>query len=229
MKRFFLIKKTKGFTLAELLVATFVFLLCTTAVVSSWLMVQKMYKVEIGTIDTRRELRLALHRMNSDFKLAQMIYFNASFNYGVDPNGTPITHTVPGPGETDLAMAVAIPEMDSEGLLSGDYTIVAYVIEAMEPPDDLNPDAYQLVRFARSHVPGPPESVVLQTSLINHTDTVKTVLAKYIQNRDADGLEFSVFPNSRGIRTAAIRVQRNLANAPAVQQQITSGYYMRNH
>ena len=83
MKRFFLIKKIKGLTLAELMVATFVFLLCTTAVIGSWMMLQKMYKVEIGTIDTRRELRLALHRMNADFKLAEMIYFNAGFNYHI--------------------------------------------------------------------------------------------------------------------------------------------------
>jgi len=221
------LRELKGLTLPEVLVATIVFLLCTGAVISSWLMLQKMYKAQIGTIDTRRELRSALHRMNADFKMAEMIYFGTTFTYGIDPNGNPITHKVPSPGQTDYSMVVAIPEFDSDGVFSNKYTLVAYILEALQPYDDLNPDAYQLKRFSRSHVNGTdPSTFSIQTLLINHSSTVTTILAKYIQ---PGGLEFHIFPNSRGIQTAAIRVKRALPNAPPVYQRIESGYYMRNN
>ncbi|MEQ8188525.1 MAG: hypothetical protein ABRQ39_11200 [Candidatus Eremiobacterota bacterium] len=219
----------KGLTLTELMISAFIFLLCTSTVVSVWLCVRKIYTVDITTINSRRELRTALHRMNSDFKMAEIIYTGRSFIHKGKPYQIPPDPLYPGsPGYT---IAVAVPVIDSDGIRSGNYTITGYFLEGQSNPDRYNPGAQQLVRFCYNTTEGTqvnpvnPLSINLQT-VITSSDTNFTVLARYIEPQ---GLEFTVFDPPRGIKTAAVKVERKMANLPPVQQKIETGYFMRNN
>jgi hypothetical protein len=219
----------KGLTLTELLISTFIFLLCTSTVMSVWLCVRKIYTVDITTIDSRRELRTAIHRMNSDFKMAEIIYTGRTFIHKAMVYQIPPDPAYPDrPGYT---IAVAIPVIDKDGIRSGNYTITGYFLEGQTNPDRYNPGAQQLVRFCYNTTEGTqashvnPLSINLQT-VIDSDDTNFTVLARYIEPQ---GLEFTVFDPPRGIKTAAVKVERKMANIPPIQQKIESGYFMRNN
>lgn len=227
------VKYHRGLTLAEVLVATFVFLLCSTAVLSTWLCVRKMYTTEVNTIDARRELRLALHKMNNDFKLAEMIYTGRTFTHN-DTNGASRTYEIEDPNVPGQSMAVAIPSVDTEGVRNGNYLVIGYILQKQDNTDPLirlNPNAQQLTRFqyrtttGTSFSPIDPYTINLQTAA-NHSSTIYTVLCRFIE---PDGIEFCVNSNSRGIKTAAVKVQKQLPNIPPVQQRIESGYFLRNN
>ncbi|OQA12966.1 MAG: hypothetical protein BWY64_03819 [bacterium ADurb.Bin363] len=215
-----------GMTLAELLIATFVFLMCATVVLSTWLWVQKMYKVNIGSIDSRRELRTAFHRLNMDVMNSEMILTNRSYTC----NGKP--YQVPGAGAEGDNLVLAIPELTANGDLKNTYTIVGYYLAATDLKEDLNKDTKRLIRWSKTGLTPPEDNDPSSFKGDDISDcfaglTTNATVVRYIQ--PTGGLSFRIYDPPNGIETVAIQVFRRLSNLPAIQQSMKTSYYLRNN
>ncbi|MEW6276980.1 MAG: prepilin-type N-terminal cleavage/methylation domain-containing protein [Candidatus Eremiobacterota bacterium] len=147
--------KRRGYTLAEVLAATALFLLVVGMAASAAQLVRRSFHHHLARVQSRQDARNLLGDLRLRVRAACYVY--SGFQQSMDGH----QYSVPSPGQTGPDVVFAVPEEDPG------YTVVGVYLEPRTPPDPRNPSACRVVLYSRPGVIPPvsqsPASISLTT------------------------------------------------------------------
>ncbi|MEW6279001.1 MAG: hypothetical protein AB1758_10285 [Candidatus Eremiobacterota bacterium] len=150
-------RRDRGHTLIEILVACSFFLLVLGVITSSSSLIRQAYVTQQARIDARQSVRNMVARISGDLRRAEHLYL------GFQGNVQGHAYDVPAAGQTGADLLLAIPENADTGSVT--YTVVGLYTEPRQPVDPRNPSALQVVVYecpgVTPPVPDVPGSIVL--------------------------------------------------------------------
>jgi hypothetical protein len=195
-------KRHKGATLIELMVAMALFFTTITIVYAAWQSAFSNFYILSSHTDARREVRQSINPIIDDVRNACYAYAGNTYTMGG------ITYTLPHIGTAGNSLILSIPENDNTGSVT--YTVVGYYL--LSDPDPLNPNAYKLMRFLKTGVT-PATADDPTTINLNAISTGETrVIARYI---DASQFKITVGDNGNDVTIAPLsRIQEKSGQKP---------------
>lgn len=210
-------RKKRGFSIAEVMVAASLALLLMTII---WAAMQVLTATR-GNVqasqEPRKQLRAALSNLQSDLRRAAYLFPAGVYN--VDGR----TVSIPHPGDTGEGLAFAIPENSISPIL---YSVVVVSAQPRVQQDARTPDARSLVYFT-SENNDPPLSDLpgeLDLELLPTNGSLK-VFDTYLSG--SDGFQVEVTPNLQAVRMA-FHIRRQEARGELQESRYQTTLALRN-
>lgn len=208
-------RRTRGMTIAELMVAMMLAGLLMLVIVSAMSVLSRSQAGLLARTEPRQQLRAFVYQLQSELRTASFLYPEGVYNiHGATVN-------IPGPGNPGDAVLFAVPENATPPIT---YRVCCAFTRPRSKPDPRNPNAREAVYFISEGVAAPLSNLPSEIDPNVLSATNAKVYDAYL---DTTGMTSALTSTGFGVQLG-FKFKRIPDKGDTVEQSLTTTVVLRN-